>query len=370
MPSALNANAALRRPAEARRDVLGDAAGLARGVLRGGRARLARAAVDDVRAVAHGPDAGIVRQLEVRVGDDPPPILLTGERRHQRIGPDGTVLTSVRVAMRSPPASSAASAVAPASRVFEPDLDAALHEQVLGEAAQALGQLGQDHRARVKQHHPDLLGPHVPEALRGRPHEVVQLGQSLHPGEAAARHHEGQQALPHLGVALDVGLLQDVDGVIAQDERVAEILERQRVLGEAGLAGEARHVAEGDHEVVVLEEELLRAEARRRDHALAPEVDALDRPRVEVRARAQPPDRRDGVQDPDAPRDHLRQHRLEHDVVVAAHQPQLDLAARELGLEELLEGQGRVDTAEAAAQDQDPGRPCASHPCLLGRPAR
>src|SRR3989441_10788173 len=50
----------------------------------------------------------------------------------------------------------------------------------------------------------------------------------------------------------------------------------------------------------------------------------------------------------------LRQHRLEDDVIVAADEPELDAAVPELALEKLLEGQRRIDAAEAAAEDEDP----------------
>src|SRR2546421_6898699 len=39
----------------------------------------------------------------------------------------------------------------------------------------------------------------------------------------------------------------------AQRERVTQVLERQRVLGEPGLAGEARHVAERHDQVIVVQ---------------------------------------------------------------------------------------------------------------------
>src|SRR2546425_3849890 len=74
--------------------------------------------------------------------------------------------------------------------------------------------------------------------------------------------------------------------------------------------------------VVVLERALARAEARGCGHPFPVELDLLHAARVEVRARAEAPDRRDRVEDPDTPRDHLRQHRLEDDVIVAADEPE------------------------------------------------
>jgi len=77
-----------------------------------------------------------------------------------------------------------------------------------------------------------------------------------------------------------------VNGVIPQRERVAQVLERKRVLGETLLSGEARDMAERDHQMVVCELELARADAGGQGDAPALEVDRLDRARVEIRARA------------------------------------------------------------------------------------
>ena len=60
----------------------------------------------------------------------------------------------------------------------------------------------------------------------------------------------------------------------------------------------------------------------------------------------QPADRRDDVEHADAARDDLGQHGLEHDVVLAAHQAKLDLAAAVLA--ELLPVVGDPDEARLA----------------------
>ena len=209
----------------------------------------------------------------------------------------------------------------------------------------------------MEQDDPDLPRIDVVEALRRRADEIVQLGDGLDAREAAARHDECEQRAARFGRRLGVGLLERLDRAITQRERVAQILEREGVLGEPGLAGEARHVAERDHQVVVVELELARAEARRGDNPPALQVDPLHRPRVEVRAGAQAPDRRDRIQKTDAAGDHLREHRLERQIVLLADQ-------RDLGLspvpQKLLERDGGVDPAKAAADDHDP-RPIFRH---------
>ena len=91
------------------------------------------------------------------------------------------------------------------------------------------------------------------------------------------------------------------------------------------------------------------------------EVDRLDGPRVEVRARAEPANGRDRVEDADAPRHDFGQHGLESQVVVPADQPDLDLAAAELALEELLQRERRVDASKASTQNQDSRDPIRCH---------
>src|SRR5262249_27616406 len=73
--------------------------------------------------------------------------------------------------------------------------------------------------------------------------------------------------------------------------------------------------------------------------------------------------RRDRVDDADAARNHLGQHRLEDDVVVPADEPELDLAAVELGSEKPLQRQRRVDAAEASAKHEDAHRARGCHAC-------
>ena len=54
--------------------------------------------------------------------------------------------------------------------------------------------------------------------------------------------HERQQPLPFLRIVGNRGFLQHVDRVIAQPQRVAQVLERDRVLFETGhhAAGQSR----------------------------------------------------------------------------------------------------------------------------------
>jgi hypothetical protein len=289
----------------------------------------------------------------VRIRHDAPPVLRAVQRGHHGIGAAGhRAHEGPRLDALAPLEEGGLGGGAAEPRV-ESELHAALHEEALSELREVLGQLGQDEVARVEEDDPDLLGADVAEAPRRRAHKVVELGHRLHPGEAAARHHEGEEAAPRLRIPLDVGLLEGMDGVVPQHEGIAQILERQGMLAEPGLAGEARHVTEGDHELVVPELELARADTSGERDTASLQIDFLDGAGVEIRPRAQTTDGRDGVEDTDAPRHHLGQHGLEGQVVVPAHEGDLDLAALELALEELLERERRVHAAEAAAQDED-----------------
>src|SRR5262245_39113255 len=87
------------------------------------------------------------------------------------------------------------------------------------------------------------------------------------------------------------------------------------------------------------------------------EIDRLDGARIEIGVRTEPANRCDRVEQADRAGDDLGQHRLEHEVVLAADQPELDVATSNVGLQKLLERQRCVDAAEAAAENEDPRWP-------------
>ena len=169
------------------------------------------------------------------------------------LGSEGTVLTSVLVPIRSPPSSSAWSAVAPIRRVLKRISTPRFMQDLLREAGQALGQLGQDEVPRMEEDDPDLGGIDAAKVPRHPAHEIVQLRHGLDAGKATPRHDEGQQVPAHVGIGLDVGLAQGVDHVVAHGEGVAQVLEGQGVLGQARGSAEARHVAQGHDQMVVLQ---------------------------------------------------------------------------------------------------------------------
>src|SRR5512140_671623 len=77
------------------------------------------------------------------------------------------------------------------------------------------------------------------------------------------------------------------------------------------------------------------------------------------------PERTDRVEDADVPRDYLRQHRLEDEVVLAVHQRDLDRCA--LG-DEAFEVERGIDPPETTAQHD---HPCGPHRVITSaRPGR
>ena len=359
----LEREASLRRATELGDDVARESCSLADRVLGRRRARLARRDVGHQRTVTQRPHAGIIGHFEAIVHHDPATLDLQGQRGEDRVRRRGNgaderlggnaVATAEQRSFRRR---------ARQARV-EAELDTALLQKLLRERREALRQLGQDEVTRVQQDDLDLVAVDVPEAARALADEVVHLGDGLDAGESTARHHEREERAPDLEIALDVRLFQHVDDVVAQHQRVAEVLEGQRVLGEAGLAREARHVAERDDEVVVLERQRPRPEAGAHGDDLVLEVDRLHRACVEVRARAEPADRRNDVEDPDAPGDDLGEHGLEHEVVVLVDERDLDVR---VVLQELLEGDGGVDAAEASPEDQNARPTVACHRLRAG----
>ncbi len=197
----------------------------------------------------------------------------------------------------------------------------------------------------------DLARVEARVAARDLAHEVVELGHDLDAREPAPGHHEGEELLAQgLVVALDRRLVEGANDVVAQVEGVAEVLERERVLGQAAQAAEVGDAAEGQHQVVEGNDVGMRPEAGAGDDDLLLEVDLLHVADVEVGARQEAPDGTDHVEDPDRPGDHLRQHGLEDEVVLLVDEDDLDVLALAHRLLQLHRG---VDAGEAAAQDHD-----------------
>ena len=84
-------------------------------------------------------------------------------------------------------------------------------------------------------------------------HELLELGDRLDAREPGAGEHERQPARGALGRG--VGELDLAQHLVAQADRVGEVLEAERVLAQPRHGRHARDRAERDDEVVVLDRE-------------------------------------------------------------------------------------------------------------------
>ena len=136
-----------------------------------------------------------------------------------------------RSSIRRPSESPTPSASTEASRVCVTISTAAPGERALGEAGEAVGRLAEDALRAVDQHPARLdVGQARVVAQRLLGH-LRDLGDRLDAGEAGARDDEGQP--PRGGVGRGVGELDLAQDVVAQADRVAEVLEAERVLAQA-----------------------------------------------------------------------------------------------------------------------------------------
>ena len=203
----------------------------------------------------------------------------------------------------------------------------------------------------MHQHHPDLAGVDLPVIGGHTAHEVVELRDHLHSGEAASGDHEGEELAPQLLVmALDGRFLERADHMVAQVERVVQVLEGKSVLGQAAQAAEIGDGPQREHQVVVLDHVGVGQEARGGGDGAVLQVDRLYLSHVDLGGRQEPPQRAHQIEQADGPGDHFRQHGLEDEVIVLGDQHDLKLPARAELLLQLLRGE---DRAESAAEDHD-----------------
>ncbi len=149
-------------------------------------------------------------------------------------------------------------------------------------------------------------------------------------------------------VGLDVGSLEALDDVVAEEEGVGEGLEREGVL-RAGDHCPVGHGPERQDQMVVGQFAILAAGGHVDHPAL--QVDALNRRLAEPRAPQERADGKGAVSQVQGPRANLEQQRRHDEEVVATHQDDLDIGA---ALAKPLQVAGGVDPTEATAEYQDP----------------
>ncbi len=182
--------------------------------------------------------------------------------------------------------------------------------------------------------------------------EIVHLRDAFHAGKTAASHDEGQQRASYFGVGFDLRLFERVDEVVAQVERIAEILEWAGMLAHAGNLVVVELRAERDDQVIIRKDRFDRLRAGAEGHGMCRQVDRLHFARVKPGRAGQPADRTDDVVELDRPGNHLRQHRLEDEIIVPAHDDDLDRLAL-LRRHQFFQVDRGVNAAKPTAQDQN-----------------
>ena len=264
----------------------------------------------------------------------------TGRPSWRRIGFGVTpaVHTSVCVAIRSPPESTTVPGPADAS-VVEVWISTPRPAELLrGVLAEARRDLGQDLRRRVDEHPAQSRPLELRVVTQRVADEIRELGERLDARIARSDEDERQVCLGALAVVLGRGRLEPAQHVVAELDRVGEVLEAETVLGEAGDRQRPRERAQREDGLLVVDDERLRTGLDRGDALLR--VERREPSEEQLGVRAHHPQRHDDVAGLERARRGLGQHRrVEHEVLLAD-----DRRAA------LAEQAGDVRTGEAAAR--------------------
>src|SRR3954451_1874701 len=221
----------------------------------------------------------------------------------------------------------------------DPDVDSPLDELARRIVAEPRGYLGED-LGRSVHEHPALLDfPEARVVAERVADEVGELRQRLDARIARSHEDEREVAPGNLGIDDRIRRLELAKNVVPERDCVGEVLETQRVFGEARNREGAGDGAERDDEVLVFE---LDAARLRLDIDLPRAfVDLCDLAEDEVGVRAHHPERNDDVARLEGARSGFRQRRrVEHEVLAAddragggAEQP-ADVASRDPAAED------------------------------------
>ena len=139
--------------------------------------------------------------------------------------------------------------------------------------------------------------------------------------------------------------------MVTQHQAVSKILKGQSMLCKSSLSRKAGDVSNGDNKMVVFQLRCLWPEACTGHHPLVLQVDGLDFSCVEIGFRTEAANWRDGIENSNTPRNNLRQHRLENEIVFFADQAHFNVI---ICFKVLLERDGGVDASKTPADDEDP----------------
>ncbi len=344
--------------AEARGEVLRHELALAHGVLRVGHAEAADAAAREVgggRHVAGAPgvrdDAVVALDTTVGAHAQAPALLdrevgvLEHRAGHDARGPDDDVGLE-RLARRQLD-DAADGRLELRVQVHE---RAAFGEVLQHPVAGLERHLGHDAAHRLDEVEVRVLEVDLGVLLHEVGRDAAHLGEDLDAREAAADHHEGEEALAlgaggQRGRAVEVG-----EDAVADGDGLLDRLQADGLVRDARDRERARDAARGDDDDVVRELVGL-AHGRRDGRGLRRVVDAGDLRRDDVGGAEVAALRDDRVAGLDGSGDHLGQERLVRHVRQRVDHGDLGLAGSEVRLELPC----RVETGVAAADDQDFG---------------
>ena len=135
----------------------------------------------------------------------------------------------------------------------QPDFDPSAAQLVDGVGAQLRPDLGQDPVRRLDQHEPQVGRPDPAVVAGGVPGQVLQLGERLHPGVAAADEDEAERPPAARLVIRRLRHVQAVQHLVTQVDRFFDGLEADPLLGQTRDRQGAGDRAQRDHHGVVVQ---------------------------------------------------------------------------------------------------------------------
>ena len=162
--------------------------------------------------------------------------LVHGRPSSRRIGFGMTpaVQTSVCVAIRSPPESDDRSRPGGRERRRGVDLDAALGELLRRVLTETCRDLGQDLRRRVDEHPARARALELRVVAQRVADEIRKLGERLDSRVTRSDEDEREVRLCALAVVFGRGRFEPLQHVVAEIDRVCDVLEAEPMLGEPG----------------------------------------------------------------------------------------------------------------------------------------
>ena len=131
------------------------------------------------------------------------------------------------------------------------DGDAVLRHFLPREGGQRRRQIWQDAVAGLQQRHLNVASPNGAIETGAGAEQIGDLAGHFDAAEAPAHDDHREQAILKNGIGLHLGALEQADQVIAQQQGIADGLERPAVRGHAGNDVEIHGRAAGQHELIV-----------------------------------------------------------------------------------------------------------------------